>query len=174
MVNKKGQLGDLQGIILTLVIVGLLLGVAFLVLGELRTNLTTTTNTVSNETVTPTDLGVYLDYNSTTAGVNCYNTVAIVSVCNESGPCGPTTLLSSGNYTVNTYTGLFKNITVGNDDYNRNWIVTYTYKSGDEACQGVAETITATKQIPVFLPILVIVMVVGILLVINFVVVGVI
>jgi len=34
MKNKKGQLGNLQGIILTLVIVGILVGVGFLVLEE--------------------------------------------------------------------------------------------------------------------------------------------
>lgn len=32
--NKRGQLGNLQGIILTLVVVGILVGVAFLVLQE--------------------------------------------------------------------------------------------------------------------------------------------
>lgn len=34
--NKKGQLGNLQGIIITLVIVGILIGAAFLVLEEFR------------------------------------------------------------------------------------------------------------------------------------------
>ena len=32
--NKKGQLGNIQGIVLTLVIVGILLGAAFLILEE--------------------------------------------------------------------------------------------------------------------------------------------
>lgn len=34
--NKKGQLGNLQGIIVTLVIVGILIGAAFLVLEQFR------------------------------------------------------------------------------------------------------------------------------------------
>lgn len=34
--NKRGQLGNLQGIILTLVVVGILVGVGFLVLAKLR------------------------------------------------------------------------------------------------------------------------------------------
>lgn len=34
--NKKGQLGNLQGIIITIVIVGILIGAAFLVLEEFR------------------------------------------------------------------------------------------------------------------------------------------
>lgn len=34
--NKKGQLGNLQGIILVLVIVGVLIGAAFFILGEFQ------------------------------------------------------------------------------------------------------------------------------------------
>lgn len=38
--NNKGQLGNLQGIILTLVVVGILVGVGFLVLEEFETQMT--------------------------------------------------------------------------------------------------------------------------------------
>jgi uncharacterized membrane-anchored protein len=38
--NQKGQLGNLQGIILTLVVVGILVGVAFLVLEEFMGQMT--------------------------------------------------------------------------------------------------------------------------------------
>lgn len=34
--SKKGQLGNLQGIVLTLVIIGILIGAAFLILEEFR------------------------------------------------------------------------------------------------------------------------------------------
>jgi hypothetical protein len=40
MLNKKGQLGNLQGIVMALVVVGILVGVAFLVLGEFMDTLT--------------------------------------------------------------------------------------------------------------------------------------
>lgn len=40
MMNKKGQLGNLQGIILTLVVVGILVGVGFLVLEEFEGQMT--------------------------------------------------------------------------------------------------------------------------------------
>jgi len=36
MQNKKGQLGNLQGIVLTLVVVGILIGAGFLILEEFR------------------------------------------------------------------------------------------------------------------------------------------
>lgn len=35
--NKKGQLGNLQGIVLTLVVVGILIGAGFLILEKFRT-----------------------------------------------------------------------------------------------------------------------------------------
>lgn len=38
--NNKGQLGNLQGIILTLVVVGILVGVGFLVLEEFESQMT--------------------------------------------------------------------------------------------------------------------------------------
>jgi ABC-type polysaccharide/polyol phosphate export permease len=38
MSNKKGQLGNLQGIIMTLVVVGILIGVGYLVLAKFRDN----------------------------------------------------------------------------------------------------------------------------------------
>jgi len=36
VMNKKGQLGNLQGIIITLVVIGIVLGVGFLVLTEFQ------------------------------------------------------------------------------------------------------------------------------------------
>lgn len=41
MSNKKGQLGNLQEIIMTLVVIGILVGVGFLVLQEFRDSLGT-------------------------------------------------------------------------------------------------------------------------------------
>lgn len=58
MQNKKGQIGDLQGIIMTLVIVGILIGVGFVVLQEFRDTISTTAATADdayrgvNDTIT--------------------------------------------------------------------------------------------------------------------------
>lgn len=38
--DKRGQLGNLQGIIITLVVIGIVLGVGFLVLTEFQTSMT--------------------------------------------------------------------------------------------------------------------------------------
>lgn len=52
--NKKGQLGNLQGIIMTLVIVGLLVGIGFLVLEKFRDQMTSGSNAYTgvNDTIT--------------------------------------------------------------------------------------------------------------------------
>lgn len=52
--GKQGQLGNLQGIILTLVVVGIILGIGFLVLEEFRDQMTAGTEawTGVNDTIT--------------------------------------------------------------------------------------------------------------------------
>ena len=161
--DKKGQIGGLQVIITTVVIVGLLIGVAFMIFGSLRTTMTTTTTTVHNETVVPTTTGVYLSKNISTAGINCWNSASIVRVTNSTDP----TILTAANYTLDPNSGKFSNLS-SSDLYLAAWNVTYTYKSGDEACQGVVDTMNATKQIPTFLPIVVILGIIGIILAIVF------
>jgi len=168
MKGKKGQLGNLQGIILTVVIVGLLIGVGFLIFRSLEKTMGTTINTVLNESITVTN-GLspstsYLAYNSTTGGVYCYNSLSITNVKNASGGLE----ISSGNYTYNPDTGNFYNLT----STTGSWNVSYTYKSGTEGCKGVQDTETAFKNVNTFLPILIIVAIVGILLAIVFGVLG--
>jgi uncharacterized BrkB/YihY/UPF0761 family membrane protein len=52
--NKRGQLGNLQGIILTLVVVGILIGVGFLVLEKFAGQMTTASQAQAgvNDTIT--------------------------------------------------------------------------------------------------------------------------
>jgi len=63
--NKKGQIGNLQSIIITLVTVGIILGIGFMVLEEFRDNMTAGSNAYTgvNETINamnkiPTWLGI--------------------------------------------------------------------------------------------------------------------
>lgn len=65
VMNKKGQLGNLQGIIITLVVIGIVLGVGFLVLTEFQGSMDegTSAYNATGEVVTalekvPTWLGV--------------------------------------------------------------------------------------------------------------------
>ena len=48
--NKKGQLGNLQGIILVLVIVGILIGAGYLIITEVLDELDENSFTRTNET----------------------------------------------------------------------------------------------------------------------------
>ncbi|MHA1225335.1 MAG: hypothetical protein ACTSPV_01165 [Candidatus Hodarchaeales archaeon] len=63
--NKKAQIGNLQGIVMTLVIIGILLGVAFMVLEEFRDQMDSGTDAYTgvNKTIgalakVPTWLGI--------------------------------------------------------------------------------------------------------------------
>jgi hypothetical protein len=162
--NKKGQIGNLTGLITVLVVVGILLGVGFLILEQFKSDLSDTTVTVTNEATRAvvTSTGVYMAYNSTTSGINCYNDFAVTSVVNNTGAL----TIAPGNYTYNT-DGKVWSITSGAHN-NTVWNVSYTYQKGAEGCVGVESTLTGVKKIPTFLPILVIIAIVGILLAIVF------
>jgi len=154
--NEKAQLATLQGIVITLVAIGILIGIGFLVLEEFQSNLSENVATVNNETITPTDDGVYVNYNYTTAGINCYNGFVPSIVTNATDGV----VISSGNYSYDS-NGKIWNLT---SEFPSSWNVTYTYQYGDEACSGVESTISATKKIPAWLPIVVILLIVGVIL----------
>jgi hypothetical protein len=159
--NKKGQLGNLQGIIMTLIVVGLLLGAGYLVLSKFIAVYPVETHTVSNETITPTTGGNYTTYNY--QDTDCFSNAKVVKVYNQTGAILE---IESANYTFSS-NGLLTNITY-DALYTPRWNITYTYDQGIDGCEGVERTIDATDTIPEFLPIIIIVAVVGILLAIVF------
>ena len=123
----------------------------------------TTVTTVTNETVTPTDTGVFVAFNSTTADVFCYNAFTITLVTNATG----SQTLTAGNYTGEASTGRIINLSLV--DGEADWNVSYTYSHDDgSACEGLNDTITATSTIPTWLTIIVLVLIVGILLYLVF------
>jgi hypothetical protein len=160
--DRKGQLGNLQGIILTLVVVGILLGVMYLVLESVQTNLSTK-YTIASYSINPTTAGVYTLYNSTSANFTCFHNFQVTQVVNASG----TLTIQPGNYTWNPDTGLFQNLSRG-QEYLALWNISFTYENGGAGCAGVRTTITSANNINSFLPILVIIGIVGILLAIVF------
>jgi len=159
-------LGSLQRIVITIMIIGIVLGIGFLVLEEFETTLGTSTGTVTNETISPTDAGIYVAYNYTTADLYCYRSFVPVRVVNASDG----KVITSSNYSYNTVTGLFKNLTTyGSASGDNTWNITYTYIYGDSAaCEGLGETVDAMNTIPTWLTIIIILLVVGILLAIVF------
>jgi len=164
--NKKAQIGTLQSIIVTLVVIGFLIGIGLLLLREFTTQIDEETATITNETIAgitnSSTIGNYSDYNYTTTGINCYNTFALSVMHNAtSGVVVPTT-----NYSYDTNGKVWIVEPSGYNDQDVN--ISYTYKYGNEACGGVESTIEATETIPAWLTIVVLLLIVGILLAIVF------
>ncbi|MHA1873346.1 MAG: hypothetical protein ACTSVB_04460 [Candidatus Heimdallarchaeaceae archaeon] len=171
MKAKKGAIGDLQGIVMTLVVLGILIGVGLFVMESFRGQdvLSDTSISIANET------GLFI--NATTSTVDHasdpgFNTFDVsICICNvtESGvgetSCAPNSTINSANYTVGSSGTL-----ISASGYNFTDVAcSYTYNRGDEAYSGVSDTIDATSEIPNWLTIIVIIAIVGILLAIVFV-----
>lgn len=161
LLNKKGQMGKLQGLVMTLLVIGMLLGIAFLVLQEFSEALGDTTGTVVNETMTPVTAGVYASHNYT--NTNCYSSFALTGAINATSGAKYTL----ANFSYNQYTGKVWNITAETCGDTVQFNYTYSY-SDEESCQGLEDTIDATEKIPKWLAIIVILFIVGILLYILF------
>lgn len=147
--------------VIVLVVVGIILGLGFMILNEFIDNIDDYSATVTREKIdnpATTATGSYV----ATVNVSCFNTFVPTALYNESvinyGPAGT-------NWTYNTNTGTIKNLTnlgIGNKN------VTYTYKYGKDSCDAVEDTVTAMGKIPTWLAIIVILGIVGILLSIVF------
>lgn len=163
--RNKAQFGGLQTIIIALVVIGIVLGIGFLLLEEFEDNINDYAGSVVNETISGlTRTGVYLAKNYTS--IICLNSISIIRIQNASAL--NSNFIDPANYTYSTTTGLLQNSTIAN--YNSAILlnVTYTYKHGKGACEGIASTVTATKKIPTWLSIVVILLIVGIMLAIVF------
>lgn len=161
MGNKKGQLGSLQGVVFTLIFVAILVVAGFLVMGEFfdQDEFRDTPQERINETVTQTELaaGSYLDG----AGEPGSHNFVITQVWNVTAQ-----QVNSPNYTVNSKTGAFSNLTsefVFND-----WKVSYTFDHGGEAYLGVNETLTSMLTITDLLGLIILIAMVAIVLAIVF------
>lgn len=153
---------SIQVIAIALVIIGIVIGVGFIVLETFEETLGTNTATVNNETIVPSGTGNYVAFNHTTTGVYCYNSFSPV-ITNQTGG----TVILSGNYTYQPATGFIQNISTWGG--MTGWNVTYTYNyNNGSACSGLNDTNTAIATIPGWLTILVLILVVGIILYIVF------
>lgn len=166
--RNKAQLGDLRAIVLTLVIIGMVLGIGLFVMDELRDKTNTVTSTQVNETTSAVvkEDGVYFAYNGSTGGRNCWaGTPSSVACINRTSG----TVIPTANYTVSSSGKIsYSGATSTSGLNNSYWNCTYSATYGDEACEAVSDVINATGTIPEWLPIVVILLIVGILLVIVF------
>ena len=171
--NNKAEfnIGSLQGIIIAIMVIGIVLGLGFLMLREFEETMGDTVTTVINESINVTDTGIYVVYNSSTDGVYCYHSFTPIIFLNESGEI----TIAPGNYSYDSATGRIWNLTSDEKFTPLNqWNITYSYSHSDgkASCEGIEDTVDAMQEIPSWLVIIVIMLIVGILLAIVFKVVG--
>jgi hypothetical protein len=160
--RTKAQFEGLQTIIIILVVIGVLLGIGFLLLEEFKGNADEEVGTITiPETLSFKTLGVYASKNYTTTGINCYNSFVITQVTNATTGG----IITAGNYSYDSQ-GKVWNLT--GEFAPRLWNITYTFKYGLNSCAGIVSTINATKKIPTWLSIIIILLIVGIILGITF------
>jgi len=162
MKNKKGQVASLSPTVMTLIIVGVLLGAGLMILSAMQeVTWVSTSETVINETLSKVnETGASLDH-ITERNVDC-----VVSVCyNKTNPWD---LIPTSNYTADgctvAYTG---KTTTGYAFNNTEWNCTYsyTYDADSVASNGTRDVIDATASLAsIWLPVIVVVLAAGIVL----------
>lgn len=158
--EKKGQLGNLQGIIVVLILIGILLGAGFFILDEFLNQVSVDDAvTVSNETGFVNSTG-YTLLGTSAPG---FNTPVITEVRNESN------IIAVGNYTVSPE-GIITNATeiLGFMTPDAEYNISYTYLRGGEAYIAINVTSQAMLTIPRLLGLIVLIAVVGVILAIIF------
>ena len=157
--NKKG-VDKINSVLITLLVVGVVLGFTFIFLNTLTEEISDTSATVHNETITPVNgTAVWLDYNY--SSVTCFDSFSVTEVMNSTDDQDP---IDSGNYSTDpagtiTWNGL-DDIEIG-----ETWNVTYGYIwSSSTACVGVEETIEGVAKLPGWLGLVVLMLLIGILI----------
>jgi len=162
MNSKKGAI-NIQALVVTLVIIGLFIGIGLLFLQEVSENIGSDSGNVINETVaTITTAGDHV----AKANVSCfYNFVPTIITNETSGD-----VIASSNYTYNSHTGQIFAVSTADPYYNQGWNITYTYSwaNGSEVCSGISDTSNATLEIPSWLSIVAIIAIAAIILLIVF------
>jgi len=155
--NKKGQFGDLQKMILALVVIGVIIGVAFLVLGEFQTKLVAKTGTSESWTGTNVTNYSFIQKEGYSSSLIVKNSTSGV--------------VQSTNYVVYDSNGFLNKIILTDTSTYIGSALTlnFNYKdTSSEAYVGVNKTIGAMDTIPEWLGIIVLLGIVAILLSILF------
>jgi len=163
--NKKGvSIGDLYPVVLTILLVGIVLGVGMFVILETSDAVVTTTQTVTNESVAAvTEAGVYVA-TSTYCG---FHDFAVTSVINHTD----VTLKETANYSYDADTGRiwYEGGQLSDGVNNTDWNVTYTYTgqttaAGTGACAAMLTTNTGVGGLADWIAVIVVVLAAAIVL----------
>jgi len=157
--NKKGQIEQLQGLILALIIVGVVLVVGFLIFEQTKDQVV---DLISSATSTNESFA-YVNYTQTALAHSPTSvTLSCAALYNDTLNAVP---ISANNYTCNT-SGIYVSNPGGVlliTEAQTLW-VTYTYKMPDYAYNATSQLQTTTQDIPGWLPIIIVV-VIGALLI---------
>ncbi len=163
--KRKAQLGNLQGIIVVLILVGILLAAGFFIFDEFQDQIDNDVNTVTAENSTTASAEVYINntgYTVANEGANCFNTFVVTSAQNRSSAHSAINIV---NITADANTGIITNST---DETFDNVTLSYTYQSGGTACLGIETTSIAMLTIPELLGLIVLIAVIGVILAVIF------
>lgn len=170
MKSKKGQIGGLQGFVMTLIIVGVVLSAGFFIMQEFfeQEEFYDTVGTVVHETGLNLSPAASTVATASTPGFNTFSVSACQ--CNVTGAsvgeyCEANQTIVAANYTADAETGIIINAsTTGYDLVACN----YTYLYGESGYVGVNDTLDAMTTIPNLLPLIILIMIVGIILAVIF------
>ena len=158
MKNKKGQIEQLQGLVIALIIIGMILVVGFLIFAQTKTQVVDmiSTSTATNESYSYTNNTLAaLTYSPTAAA----GTVVCTEVYNDTANA---VIIGYGNWTCNN-AGLIVT-DEGPHTFTSTLYVDYTYKTADYAYNATNKVQNATQDIPGWIPIIIVV-VIGALLI---------
>ena len=155
----------ITSLIIAFVVIGIVLGIGFLVLQEFSESIGDDLEAVTNETFTAVGTtGVTASHNKTSN--SCFSGVTFGIVTNETSG----EIIDPANYTTDAYSGVI--YAVASSDYvDVDWNVSYTYlhdAGNSSACDGLYNTTSAMEEIPTWFAIIVIIFIAGIILAIVF------
>jgi len=156
------KLNDLYPAVLTLILVGIVLGIGIFILSNLGDNLSTTAGSVTNETGLGINrTGITVD-TASTSGFNSFALTTCFANATGTGTLGAANAsIASGNWTTVSDTGVIINATsLEYDDVK----CSYTYLYGTEASAAVDSTITGVSDFADWIAIIVVVMAAAIVL----------
>ena len=150
--NKKGQLGVLEGLAGGIAALAIILVVAFLIMSQ---GLSTASDLIDAETASNESVIGWTDNSSYTAFTfspsAIPSTIACTSVYNGSGGV----LVTAVNYTCDN-NGIIFSGDNSTHDWNATGLVTYTYKTRDQAYNSTVTLTNATQDVPGWVPLIVI------------------
>jgi len=158
------KLEDIYPAVLTIILIGLVLGIGIYILSEVNNEVSDTSGSVVNET------GLWINESLSTvdlATANGFNTFA-VSACygNATGVGTDSTVnysITSANYTVDTNAGTILTTTAGAENYT-DVACSYTYFYGEEASEAIDETMAGLGDFAGWIAIIVVVIAAAIVL----------